>query len=348
MNSTAAAVYRTAEVGLSLRTLNEAGRREYLALFFCEHFLGARRFSRLLGKARARNRARMAEYLADWPHDERRPVPEAIFTTHEEFLRTHHPVWEPVVFRGVAKHWPAVRQWNFDFFAQKYAETRAVLGDQHGLFGEGETGRYEVSTMGTLIAAIRAGEKRCLRFSPILEENPELKNYLDMPWYGAFRGPLSLRGFVQLFVAPAATYTPIHCALESNVFVQLHGRKRWLLYPAMYQPLLDPPADRRPYFHSAFLPGRASPQVPLGKYAPAFEVVLDEGDVLYFGPFVWHYVENLTPTLAAAYRFFSLRAGIRSSWPLTVAKFLATKPSLLQTLYYSLTNTNFYYKPRVE
>src|SRR5262249_45514962 len=159
--------------------------------------------------------------------------------------------------------------------------------------------------------------------------------------FAGFRSRFAVRGLVQLFVAPAGTYTPMHCALESNVFVQVHGKKRWILYPAMYQPLLEPPADRRPYFHTDFLPGRASAQFPLGAYAPAYEVVLDAGDVLYFPPFVWHYVENLTATIAAAYRFFSLRTALRSSWPLTLAKFMATKPSLLHTLYYSLTKTNF-------
>ena len=100
---------------------------------------------------------------------------------------------------------------------------------------------------------------------------------------------------------------------------------------------------------AAAVPGHhLGPRFPLGGYAPAYETVLEPGDVLFFGPFVWHYVENIGDTMAAAYRFFSLRTAMRSSWPLTVAKFLATKPSIAHTLYYSLTKTNFYYKPRVD
>jgi len=60
--------------------------------------------------------------------------------------------------------------------------------------------------------------------------------------------------------------------------------------------------------------------------------VLDAGDVMYIPPFVWHYVENVTTTIAVAYRFFSLRDALRSSWPLTVAKFLSTRPSLFHSL----------------
>lgn len=332
MNSTAVATYRSAEADLSLPILNEAGRRRYLALFFCEHLLGPQRFSRLLGAARERNRARMIEYFADWPQDDRRPVREVTFTSHKEFYDTHVPAWEPAVFRGLAKQWPAVQKWDLEFFTRYYGKTKTVMIDQHGLYSDGESSRYEISTLGKVIAAIRAGRKESLRFSGLVDENPELKNDLDMQWLAAFRSNFSVRGFAQFFLAPAATYTPVHCALESNAFVQVHGKKRWLLYPAMYQQLLDPPADRRPYFHTDFLPERPSPRFPLGAYAPAFEVVLDAGDVMYVPPFVWHYVENVTATIAVAYRFFSLRAAVRSSLPMTISKFLATRPSILHTL----------------
>ena len=332
---------------MNLPMLNEAGRRTYLALFFAEHFLGPERSTRLFGHIRNRNRTDMLKYFEGSPQNQFRPVPEVEFTTHAQFYRNHVPVWEPAVFRGVAKDWPATKQWTMDYFAEKFGDTKAVIGDQPGLYGEGESGQFEESTLGDLVAAIRAGKKKALRFSPVIEENPHLKEYLDMAWFSGFRSPFSVRGLAQLFVAPEGTYTPLHCALESNTFVQLHGRKRWVLYPASYQPLFDPPADRRPYFRSGYLPGNTAAEHRLGSYAPAYEVILEEGDVLYFPPFVWHYVENLSPTIAVAFRFFSIRTALRSSWPLTIAKFLATRPSLAHTLYYSLTKTNFYYKPRV-
>ena len=110
---------------LTLHDLKEAGRRRYLALFLCEHVLGHERFARLLGPSRGRSRARMLRYFADWPTDQRRPVPEVGFTSHADFYRTH-PVWLPAVFRGLAKDWPAVRKWDLAFFARNYADTTAV------------------------------------------------------------------------------------------------------------------------------------------------------------------------------------------------------------------------------
>jgi len=347
MNSTAAVTYGSADTDLSLRHLNQAGRRAYLALFFCEHVLGPRLCARLFGRARARNRARMLRYFADWPTNERRPVREISFTSHADFARAHVPEWEPAVFRGVAKSWPAVRKWTLDYFGDCFADTKAVMGDQYGLFGESETGQYEISTLGRVVAGINAGRKQCLRFSPIIDENPALRDDLDMQWLAGFRGRFSVRGLPQFFLAPAATYTPMHCALECNAFVQVYGKKRWILYPAMYQPLLEPPADRRVYFHSEVQPDRIAARFALAPYAPALEVVLNPGDVMYIPPFAWHYVENLTDTIAVGYRFNSLRAALRTAWPLTVLRFLATKPTVFRTLYQSVTGTNFLYKPRV-
>ena len=316
---------------VTLRDLNAAGRRAYLALYLCEHVLGPSRFARLLGDARARNRTRMRRYFASWPTDRHASVPEVRFTSHAEFYRTH-PVALPAVFRGLARDWPAVRKWDLDFFARHYRDTTAVQIDQQGLYGEGEQSRYVVSTLGKLVDSIRAGRRECLRFVPIIDDNPELKNDLDMQWLAGFRSRFALREFTQFFLAPAATFTPVHCAHESNAFVQVHGRKRWLLWPARYQPLIGPVCDRRPYFHADYLPGAAAAEPPLGAYAPALEVVLDPGDVLYVPPFVWHYVENVTTTIAAAYRFFSIRHGLRSSRAMMVMKLLATRPSLLHGL----------------
>ena len=317
---------------LTLDDLNAAGRRRYLMLYLCEHVLGPERFGRVLGPARARNRARMRRHFAGRPTDEHRPVPEVRFTSHAEFWRTH-PVSLPAVFRGLAREWPAVRRWDLAFFAEHYADTTAVQIDQAGLYGEGEASRYVVSTLGRLVEAIRAGRRECLRFVPIIDDNPELKNDLDMAFLAGFRGPFSLRHFTQFFLAPASTFTPVHAAHESNAFVQIHGTKRWLLWPARYQQLIEPVPDRRPYFHAGYLPGRTSAEPELGAYAPAYEVLLEPGDVLYVPPFVWHYVENVTTTIAAAYRFFSIRHGLRSSRAMMAMKLLATRPSLLHGLF---------------
>jgi hypothetical protein len=329
----------------SLETLNAAGRRTYLALFFAEHFLGPERVDRLFAGTRARNATRMLRYFEDCPTDRRIPVPEARFTSHADFLRSHGRGTDPVVFRGAAAAWPAARKWDLDFFARDYGHAECVMIDQVGLLSEEERGRYQISTLRQLVTAIRAGEKPYLRFSPLIKSHRALLDDLDVDWLRGFRSRFSLREEPQLFIGPASALTPLHCALESNVFVQVRGQKRWVLYPARYQPVLGVRAERLPYFHSGFSPDHPAPDVALARHAPAFEIVLDEGDVMFIPPFVWHMVESLTPAISIGYRYNALRLAMRSSWALTIARFMATKPSLLRTLYYSLTATNFLYQP---
>jgi len=333
---------------ISLETLNAAGRRGYLTLFFAEHLLGLARAERLLGASRARNRARLLRGFEHYPQDRRIPVPEVSFSSHDAFLRTHGRGTEPVVFRGAAAAWPATNKWDLDFFERVYGRSQAVMIDQVGLLSEEERGKYGISTVGELVAAIRRGEKPYLRFSPLIKSHPELLDDLDMAWLRGFRSRFSLREEPQLFIGPATALTPLHCALECNLFLQLRGRKRWLLYPSRYQPLLDVRAERLPYFHSRVDPDRPSTEHALARHAPAFEVVLEAGDVMYIPPFVWHMVESLTPSISIGYRYNNLRLALRTAWPLTLGRFMATNPSVLQTLYYSLTATNFLFKPPAE
>lgn len=323
-------------------------RHVYEALFFLEHLLGPERFARHFGAARARHRTRLAEALADQPRQVRLPVPEVEFTNHADFLRRHRTACLPVVLRGVARDWPACREWTIEYFGEKYGDTEAVMVEQPGLAGPNEVGRFELTTVGRIVADICAGRTTYLRFSPLLAENPHLLEAFDMPWLRAFRPRTSLREAPQFFLGPASTYTPLHCALTVNFFVQLRGRKRWILYPAKHQALVEPVADRRPYFHSDFHPERPCSGFDLAPFATAYEVTLEEGDVLYNPPLVWHTVENLTPTISVGYRYYDLRQGWRSSWLMTVLTFLATRPSLVQSLYYSLTKTNFLHKPQTD
>ena len=320
-------------------------RHRYEALFVLEHLLGGHRFTRYFGAARESLRRQLAEVLASQPRDVRLPVPEVEFTNHAEFLRRYRPPCLPVVFRGLARDWQACREWSLDYFGEHYGSTPAVMVEQPGLAGPNEVGRFEVTTVGRIVDDIRAGLTTYLRFSPLMAENPELLEAFDVEWLRAFRPRLSLREAPQFFLGPASTYTPLHCALTVNLFVQVSGRKRWILYPAKQQALVEPVCDRRPYFHSSFHPERSAPGFDLAPFATAYEVTLEPGDVLYNPPLVWHTVENLTPTISVGYRFYDLRQGWRSSWLMTLLTFLAPRPSLVQSLYYSITKTNFLHRP---
>ena len=48
----------------------------------------------------------------------------------------------------------------------------------------------------------------------------------------------------QLFMGGAGTSTQMHCAIGSNLFIQIYGRKQWWIYSNKNSPLLEPIVDR--------------------------------------------------------------------------------------------------------
>jgi hypothetical protein len=104
-----------------------------------------------------------------------------------------------------------------------------------------------------------------------------------------------------MYVGGPSTSTSFHCAGISNLYVQVYGRKKWLLvsprftlfmYPALskglnWQSCVD---FRNPDYDSC----------PLYRYVNRYETVLEPGDVLWNPPFVWHSVLNLTTSIAVS------------------------------------------------
>jgi hypothetical protein len=60
-----------------------------------------------------------------------------------------------------------------------------------------------------------------------------------------------------------------------------------------------------------------------------FEFIMNPGDILYFPPWMWHFVENLDHTIGLRYGFATLRDALVGSIGLTYVRAFAASPSLL-------------------
>jgi ribosomal protein L16 Arg81 hydroxylase len=67
------------------------------------------------------------------------------------------------------------------------------------------------------------------------------------------------------------------------------------------------------------------------------ETVQNPGDVLFFPPWMWHYVENLDDTIGLRYGFGTLRDALVGSVGLSYVRAFAAKPSLLSNALITLT-----------
>src|SRR5690554_3523068 len=123
----------------------------------------------------------------------------------------------------------------------------------------------------------------------------------------------------------------MHNEPPCNVYVQISGKKRWIIYHPDDFPFLNTHAERRPYFHSGANPNDLDDKgYPYLKYAKKIEVVLEAGDILYVPPFYWHYVENMTDSISVAYKFSNIPIAMKVSKFFTALIFMATKPSVFK------------------
>ncbi len=249
----------------------------------------------------------------------------------EQYLRTN----TPVVLKGAALDWAAVGKWSPDFFAEQYGDRRIPLLDGRNWKVRNDVQRGAVSTatrFGTfreLIEDIRAGGPLYCPFLPLLETDPRLRDDLDfgaIARYGGCLGGLPWQALrAKLYVGGQGTATSLHHAGISNLYVQIHGRKRWILHPPDDSALVYPVPNRSPNIMS-YVDFRQPDHDahPLYRYARTYELVLEPGDILWNPPFTWHAVQNESESVAVSFWWVRVLAAMKTrplmTWLIPLSK----------------------------
>jgi hypothetical protein len=145
---------------------------------------------------------------------------------------------------------------------------------------------------------VENGGMKYMRFSPVLEQFPELLNDFDRRFLRDMPGRFSFGTTFQAFIGGPRTFTRMHNAPTPFFFVNVCGVKRWVMIPNRYLAVLDPPAEGRGYNHSDADVGRADPRrFPGFESIDRFEVRIEPGDVLYVPSWMWHSVQNDSATI---------------------------------------------------
>ena len=243
----------------------------------------------------------------------------------------------PIVFKGAAKDWPCMTKWNKDYFRQFFADYTVSLVGNIGLADKENQNKHTEIRIADFIDTIGKSKHNYLRFSRIIDENPELKQDVDVTWLEQFRSKVSRGGYLYLFMGEDGSKTDMHTAIIQTLFFQIKGQKKWTIYAPNERIFVDAIADRRPYFYSHANPNKLDdPNLPLLRHAIKYEIVLDEGDVLWFPAFYWHYVENIGQNIGVTYKFTDFDWAFKLSKGMTTLFFLATRPTLLESFYYNV------------
>jgi len=223
----------------------------------------------------------------------------------------------PFVCRQLAKDWDCVKKWSPAYLKELHGEDEIVFVDN----SDRKSNKYEVTHLKDIIDNIDNGGAKYYRFYPLLKRHPQHLKDFDYNWLRSNNDRKLCKSEVfHTFIGGSGTESDIHCAFSSNFFTQAHGRKRWVMVGQEFTPIVDPfPGVRltrsgngfagKPF--SFFNPDFET--YPGYKHVDYYDVTLEEGDVLYVPPFMYHNVINLSSSIGVAYRWVSYKSAFKAS-----------------------------------
>lgn len=234
-----------------------------------------------------------------------------------------------VLLKGYAKNWECVKKWDLDFFQNEYGSQQISLINTKGLVDEQIQNQYEQVSLSEYIDELKKGSLRYLKLSDLVNKNKSLQDDINYEWLDSMTKKGSVGRTFYSFIGGKGTKTPMHNEFPVNIYVQVWGKKKWILYPSNNHIFLNAITERKTYFLSDANPeDEKNPLTPLLKYGDKIEVILEPGDVLLVPPFTWHYVENITDSIAVAYKYANVISAYKSSKLFTILSFLSTRPSI--------------------
>jgi hypothetical protein len=300
-----------------MRPVRWDARAAFNVLFVLEHFV---RNSRKLKRLRIAARDRVVEHLRQQGKGQVIPVDRVRGLTPEKFRQEYLHKGIPVIMEGAAAQWRCTREWSFESWKRRFGDETIRVTERPGLSDDDyvdETELTEEMNFGAFLDQASSGGRRYIRFSPLFDKFPELRDDVDENW---LRGmPDRSFGLIpQLFIGGVGTKTPLHNAMTVFFFVNVMGVKRWTFVPNRYIAVLDPVADGRGYNHSeAVVEDPDLDRFPGLDSVDRMETVMYPGDVLFNPSWNWHSVRNDSATIGI--RFGMIRPTTMLSGSFTLA-----------------------------
>lgn len=200
---------------------------------------------------------------------------------------------KPFVLQGIVNQWPlaALTQQRLQ---EQFAELR-VHARVADYVGAAFTPQREVKEMSLaeyfkLIARYSAGLPPYLGNQAL----PQLTALCRWPdYFQKWAKP-------RIWLGPAGTVTPLHCDYYDNLFAQVWGQKRFLLYPPHHAEFLYPYEANPALYGSPFDPEEPDyTAFPLARQARSIECVVQAGEMLFLPAGWFHHVRAETFSLSA-------------------------------------------------
>ncbi len=236
----------------------------------------------------------------------------------------------PFVIRSGAKKWNSYLKWDFNFFKEKYGN-HPVLISNHPDLGDYKMTGVINSNLKEIIEGIDQNSMKYARFNPLLDTYKELQDDLNQDWLDKVRNT-KIKKHHALFIGNKGTKTNIHNAGTDNLFVQIRGEKRWLIWDQKIYYIINPEVNRAPAKVSNINPDKFNDSNLAFNHLPVCEIILKEGDIIFIPAYLWHYVENLTPSIGIGVRWLSFYNSFRNNILFANLELFNTSPFIFSTL----------------
>ncbi|MCB0401875.1 MAG: cupin-like domain-containing protein [Flavobacteriales bacterium] len=292
----------------ALNKIPSSLRFKYGCYQFFDHFLTRKRFFKWSKKSRTRFYKKLEEVLKQNGEGKLIPVDRVKSISKKDFFKNYVKKGIPLVIEGYAKDWDCVKKWSLEYFKELHGDDKIVFMESGGYLRD-----YEESTLGEVIDDIRGGKGKYYRFYPLLKRHPEHILDFDYEWLREHRDGYNVGEAFHTFISGQGGFTPIHNAGAENLFIQVYGEKKWVLYPTEATCVIDP-SPSYSFYRSApvrynnrdFNPFELNYEdYPLYRYLNGYSVHLKPGDVFYNPAYMWHSVKNPTDSIGVGYRFFT-------------------------------------------
>lgn len=249
-------------------------------------------------------------------------IPRIQIPEFEIFIRDYYSQHRPVVLQGGIDHWPALQRWSPQYFLEQVGEVEVEVQhgrDQDSLFERRSHQYRSKMLMKDFIADIQqqASSNNIYMTANNAAQNvkglaPLFQDIGDFGTGYVLQAHSTSRSF--LWFGPKGTFTPLHHDLTNNMLVQVYGRKKVTLIPALQTPYLY--NDSGVYSevgnpHDAAL----AEKYPLLQRASKLELVLHPGEALFIPIGWWHCVESLDISISVSFTHFNAPNHFSADFP---------------------------------
>jgi len=234
----------------------------------------------------------------------------------ESFIRNYLRPGRPVILTGIANEWRAA-MWTPANLEERFGEVTIRYetwdGDErvNDPLEFASRQRYFEATLAEYYRKLEqlGGPSRRLYSAGLAiprvmpEARPELGSleaYMDLP------GPARLRKRLQvdplLWLGPAGTVSPLHFDRWHNFFVQLHGRKKWIILPPAQSDCVHWPYEGLGpallHWSPVDVEHPDLARYPRFARAEPIDVIVEPGEILFMPVGWWHHVRALDPSIS--------------------------------------------------